>query len=59
MAKGLRPLKAPLPSAAIGRLPSRMPVCTRSHEGSTDKITDALGVGDKNSDLSTIYFITY
>jgi hypothetical protein len=34
MAKGLRPPGTPLLPAAIGRLPSRMPVIIRSHEGS-------------------------
>jgi hypothetical protein len=57
MAKGLRPLWVTEPKAAIGRLLSRMPVIIRSHEGSGDKITDGLGVGDKNSGLSTNYFI--
>ena len=37
MAKGLRPRWIPLSKAAIGRLPSRMPVIIRSHESSAGK----------------------
>ena len=46
-AEGLRPRMTPLSCAAIGRLPSRMPVIIRSHEGSGENVTRLLGVGDK------------
>ena len=47
MAKGLRPRPAPLLSAAIGRLLSRMPVIIRSHESSGAIVHEVLGVGIK------------
>ena len=45
MAKGLRPQWIPLPKAAIGRLPSRIPVIIRSHESSGAIVHEVLGVG--------------
>jgi hypothetical protein len=38
MAKELRPPEEPLPPAAIGRPPSRIPVIIRSHEGSQHNV---------------------
>jgi hypothetical protein len=45
MAEGLRPPRAPLPLAAIGRPLSRMPVIIRSHESSGESVTRLLRAG--------------
>jgi hypothetical protein len=47
MAEGLRPPQVTEPETAIGRLPSRMPVIIRSHEGSAGKYARVLRGGDE------------